>query len=496
MNAKQEVALKAILDIIGGDPLKDSFRVKVGWRASPNEYPETWAIFDKVTSEQLSMPEPWLTAVAGSAGGIYDIDIFEQRETRKKVSDGFVISMNLDRAPKTRPDFNWAALSVKGYAGPVHVTHPVKPEKVDEGIKVSTTAPLPAPPRIAPLLSNLGGGSDRSDDLQRRETELLVREAEARLRSELTARAPVTEKEKPLSQFGELIPLAMQLLKDNNDNRRADAAAAREERRDALERDRQAREAADKRTEALLIALKPVPVTKDPMMEVLLTKLLNRDDTATLKAQGEALAQTTNTVLQFMHTKAEIDNLNAPAVDSPFMQLFGKGLDALVAMNVNAQGGIDPAAPAVDAPAQLGEPAVEDEETPLMRLEKAVRKMSPGDVVANLFCQCLQDSEFQVLRSQYKGWEDFIVARFGPWISKNAAQRGAYVQDLIINHCLPEAKRRGLIGPMRPVPAAAAAPGAPAPVAPKKGNGAKLKANEQKEPEAPVVETKEPKAEA
>ncbi len=465
MNPKHEAAMKDLMTIINGDLTKDSFRVKIGWKPNFNGLPETFCIFDRVTSELLSLPETWLSVLADNAGGVYEIDIFHMDEVRKRIGDGFSIAMNLDRALQVRPAFNWAGFRTKGYAGPTHIISPAEPTKTEEPLKVTTQMGSPTRPYAV---------AER-DDIQRRETELLVRESEARILSAMSARAPVAAA--PTSTLESLTPLITTYLKESGENRRADAQAAREERREQAERDRAARADADARFEKLLVALKPAPPPpQDPIITQLLTKALNRDESSTLKAQAEGMAATTGAMLQIIHTQAELQQMNAPQEDSPLMKLLGKGIDALVALN-GGQMPTDAEQPQEEAPAlaEGGEQAAaepDDGETPLIKLEKALRMMRPGEEIADLFCACLKDAEFMSLRARQKGWAEFIDSRMGAWTAKAYEKRSQYLGQVLMGSAFPTAVKRGLMQPpgARPAPAAAATPAA-TPV--KKPNGQK-----------------------
>lgn len=470
MNLKQEAQLKAAMDSVGGEPARDSFRIKISWREGANGYPETWAILEGVTTDQLSSPETWLSALADSAGGIYDFECNSSADIRKRIGEGFTIAMNLERAPKTKPDFHWAVLASKTYRGPMKVIYPLAVESKEDPIKLSS-APLTSGPR-AP------GATDGNWEsaLQRRETELMVRESEARILAQLNARAPTAAAPQQSSLVGEVAPLVMAFMKEQGEQRRADATAAREERRTQMEADRAARADADKRFEVLLTTLKPPPVVENPIITALLTKAINRDDSAMLKAQSEAMATTTNSMLQILHTKAEIDQMNAPESESPLMRLITKGIDAMVALNGGSM--MPPEQPEqplegqeqLEAGAEAEAPAAaeEAEEEPLlMQLEKALRKMRPGPEIADLFCRCLKDREFMAVRRTYKDWGPFINARMGVWANESK-KREEYMRMVIVEFSFPEAIKRGLMG-NRPKPAeTAAAAQSPAPAAPGK----------------------------
>lgn len=438
MNQNHEAALKAVVDCINGDPARDSFRVRCNWKPNANGISAMFVTVDGATSDQLSAPETWLTSLSGGAGGVYEIDIMHASDIRKKICPSFGISINLDRAPQQLPEFKWSALSLATYTGPKKVVFPLR-EVDDATLNINTFQT----PRAAAAAAAGHAEGGREADLLRRETELMVKESEARILNALNVRTPAVASN-PITEF---LPLAASMFKEMGENRRADAAADRENRRADAQAAREARQDADKRFEALLVSLKPAPVAENPLLPLLITKLLDKDDSSMLRAQSEAMAQTTNSMLQILHTKAEIDNANAPQEDSPLMKLLSKGIDAMVALNGGTLAPTDEAA-ALGEQEQLEAGEVADDadgETATMKLEKALRQMKPAEEIAELFCTALKDAEFRALKSKFSNWQVFIDSRMGPWAAKDPEKRVQYLQEALIGKAFPLAVERGLL---------------------------------------------------
>ena len=469
MNAKLEQQLSALIGLIGGDPTKDAFTVRINWRQAHASMPHTFLTLKDVTSTQLAQPEAWLAPLLGGKGGVFDFEVFHANDVRKKVGDGFQVTLNLDRAPSMPPTIVWAALKEEQYVGPRVVQYPPPPPDAPISLNTADAAAAPGTP-AAPRPAGADLTAQR-EDLQRRETALAIAQSEARILAQMQSLkpapvAPVVAPPPPPPD--NTMPLLMKLFEQMDANRRDDA----------------------RRFETLLTKMSEKPAA-DPLVTTLLEKALN-SDTNNLNATAAAMAQMTQSMVQVLHTKAEIDQMNQPAQEAPLVTLLSKGIDAWVALNGGGTlDGAEEEAPP-DEPAgelEAGAPAAAPPappQSPTARLEALLRAMRPADEVAEAFCVAIQDAEFQALRKQHPSWEGFIQARLGAWAAKDFAKRSKYLLDTLVGKAFPLARERGLMPPLkRPAPAKKPVP--PATPAPRKRATVKRPAAA-----APAAEAEEP----
>jgi hypothetical protein len=452
----------------------DSFRLRVMRRGREHQVPQFFLAFDDAQVCHFAAPETWLPEIAASGGGIFEIMAYHMSNPVMPIGGTIKIPVEGDTRP---PDIS--VIQNPGWQGPKKLTFP----KVQRTETIGTAGSLPSPdqglqpvrvgsspspqhqgqpqpgampqtPASAALASDPGlfaRVTQAEEALRRRERELDEREARAReermrtelreeMRREMGALRPAHVAPSPVEGIvAALTPILPQVLGVIQQGRAE--AQAREER---------------------LLALLTTPRGPDPAVAAMaarLDALLAAKDNGNgpmVSQMAEAMGTMTSSMMQVVHTAAEMASMQGPAPSEPtWIKALREGAKAVLGM-MQVQAAMAnqrrlPAAVAVPAappppavqpgvlpPGQPAAPAEANGAPPdvIGRIEAAIRKGVPVDRVAEAFFQALSNDALRpqidaALAPHNGDYEGLLKARLGlPWLMQPANL--AYVNALKI----------------------------------------------------------------
>lgn len=447
----------------------DAFRLKVLKKKSQTDLsPQTIAIFDDVTAQQVYDAELWLPHLAG--GGIFNLVISSMKAVATKL--GAPLAFNVT-GPMTdvlqrqmlgdpswkgptnliSPTVQEAPATVVTLTGSLQQQRPVGPPVADPVAAAAAAAARDA--HFGQAQSDVIRAQALLTESERRMTTAMQQEAElARQRAALEAeREEVRRKQQHSSESGSSMAMMLEFFKMAREDRAREDARAREERRADEERLRQ-REEADRARWAEMMA----SITKpDPIKEALIQKALAGGENHA-KQMAESAAATmamVNTVtgmtMQLMQTRVEMSQLEQGEQESPIYKLVGRGMDVLERVMEAKNPGMNGVRPEEEGAEGEGEEGLDVSDAQvvdgnaLARFDAAIYAMKAPHICIPLFFEALQTKEFEEMYNRVKGdLQKIAEERYGAWVLKDVQKRHQYL-TVVLPRCLQAAVVAGLI---------------------------------------------------